>query len=487
MNLYQTLGDLTCVKFLGNGCFGEVFLYQQNKTNNIYAVKMIDKSRAKHSKNYKYLVSELQILKKLNHPNIAKLIKVIDNETQIHLLLVMEYCNGGSLLECLEKFKLKYNMPFTEEIVQYLTRQIVDALVYIHGNNIIHRDLKSENIMVHFDNKEDKENLNMMKARIKIIHFGLSKVLSSSNGFATSLVGTPIYEDPKILKAQLNLNNDLKNFQYSKEADIWSLGCICFEMIKGDKVFEASSYRSLINKIEKGNYKLPQSVSREFISFLYSMLQFEGQKRLTARQLDKSFLRKSIKEFHYLSVNHDLKQQKEFLELKSSINLYKEKMQKSYKKQISSNNIRPNQIINMPNLNQNKQNIINSAPNPNPNQPYNLQYNFYGKKMTPGDAANVSLTNTSSSYPSNFSNPNSMSLPNYQPSLAHSYGPNSNISQQQSRYQSMMNNNNFNLNNNSANSSYQQSNNNSSINTSFQRYNSQQLDKDKDDDLCIVF
>ena len=108
-------------------------------------------------------------------------------------------------------------------------------------------------------------------------------------------------------------------------------------MIKGDKIFEASSYHSLINKIEKGNYKLPQSVSREFISFLYSMLQFDGTKRLSAIELlKKSFLRKSIKEFHYLSVNHDLKQQKEFLELKSSINLYKEKMriQKSYKKQI---------------------------------------------------------------------------------------------------------------------------------------------------------
>jgi len=489
MNLYQTLGDLTCVKFLGSGSYGEVFLYQQNKTNNIYAVKMIDKSRAKNSKNYKYLVSELQILRKLNHPNIAKLIKVIDNETQIHLLIVMEYCNGGSLLECLEKFKLKYNMPFTEEIVQYLTKQIVEALVYIHGINIIHRDLKSENIMVHFDNNYDKENLNMMKARIKIIDFGFSKVLSSSNGFATSLVGTPIYEDPKILKAQLNLNNDLKNFQYSKEADIWSLGCICFEMIKGDKVFEASSYHSLINKIEKGNYKLPQTVSREFISFLYDMLKYDGTQRLPAiKLLDKSFLRKSIKEFHYLSVNHDLKQAKEFLELKSSIILYKEKMQiqKSYKKQISSGNVRPNPTFNISNPNKINPNIIHSAQNPN--QPYNLQYNIYGIKMTPGDETNVSLTNSSSSYPSNFSNPNSMSLPNYQPSLAHSYGPNSNISQQQSRYQSMMNNNNnLNLNNNSANSSYQQPNNISSINTSFQRYNSQQLDKDKDDDLCIVF
>ena len=77
-------------------------------------------------------------------------------------------------------------------------------------------------------------------------------------------------------------------------------------MAKGQKVFESFSKSKLIAKIQEGKYKLPQTISREFISFLYGMLQFEGQKRLTARQLlDKSFLRKSIKEFHYLSVNHD--------------------------------------------------------------------------------------------------------------------------------------------------------------------------------------
>ena len=79
--------------------------------------------------------------------------------------------------------------------------------------------------MVNFDNEIDKTNLNMMKATIKIIDFGLSKVLKSKEGFATSLVGSPIYEDPKILEVQLKLKN-IKNFQYSKEADIWSLGCI---------------------------------------------------------------------------------------------------------------------------------------------------------------------------------------------------------------------------------------------------------------------
>ena len=232
--MYQNIDDLTRVKFLGKGTFGEVYLYKQNNTNKLYAVKVIDKNRAKYSKYFKYLNSELQALSMLNHPNIVKLKKAIDSQSQIHLLIVMEYCNGGSLLICLENYINKYKTPFSEEIVQYLTRQIVEALAYIHDKNIIHRDLKLENIMVNFDNEIDKTNLNMMKAKIKIIDFGLSKVLKSKEGFATSLVGSPIYEDPKILEVQLKLKN-IKNFQYSKEADIWSLGCIVMKWLKDKK------------------------------------------------------------------------------------------------------------------------------------------------------------------------------------------------------------------------------------------------------------
>ena len=483
MNLYQRIGDLTCKKHLGKGEFGEVCLYKQDNTNNLFAVKIINKLKAKLSDNYKYLKAELEALRRLKHPNIAKLIKVIDNESQIHLLIIMEYCNGGSLSECLNKYIDKYKRPFTEEIVQYLTRQIVEALINIHENNIIHRDLKLENIMVHFENYNDKENLDMMKAKIKIIDFGLSKILSSPNEFATSHVGTPLYEDPRII--QNNFNNN-ENFQYSTEVDIWSLGCVCFEMIKGTKIFEVKTQVSLINKIKEGKYNLPQTVSREFISFLYGMLQFDGKLRLTARQLlDKSFLRKNIKDFHYLSVNHDLKEDKEFIELKSSIKIYKEKMnesvRKSYKRQISHEVKKPIQTIDMPN--QNNKNAINNLPRPYQSFNINNGYSYYGQRMTPEDDATNSSSNVN-----NFSYPHSMNLPNYHSPLLNSNIPNipsPNITQQQNIYRSMVNNNtNFNINSNINNS---QTSNNSSLNPPFQRYNSQQLDKIKYDDNCIVF
>ena len=445
--MYQNIDDLIYIKFLGSGSYGQVDLYKKINSDEFFAVKKINKLKAKNSNYFKYLPSELNALKKLNHDNIAKPTKI--KEDEFNILLVMEYCHGYSLFDCLKYYKEKYKKPFTEEIVQYLTKQIVETLIYIHDNNIIHRDLKLENIMVHFINDMDKINLNMMKAKIKIIDFGLSKVLSSSNKFATSVVGTYLYMDPKIIEKNLDINNDIKNFQYSKEADIWSLGCLCCEMLKGEKVF-TNNQAELLDKIKIGKYKLPQTVSREFISFLYGMLQYDGKLRLTARQLlDKSFLRKNIKEFHYLSVDHDLKQAEEFLALKSSIIAYNKKMNKSdlktYKKHISSEQINQNKGNNMTNNSNQDSTHFSSSFN------INNGYSYYGQSMFP---ENYSINSSQSN---NIPIPHSMNLPNHQ-----------NIDQ------NIINNNNHQLSTNV------------DMEPPLQRYNSEHIDKQKDG-LCIVF
>ena len=181
MNLFSTIDDLTFVKDLGLGSFGNVFLYKRINTNELFAVKIIDKMRVKGTKYFKYLDSEVKALSKFDDPHIIKFkkIKYPDSEYSNYILIIMEYCNGYSLSECLRDYKERYGKPFSEEIVQYLSRQIVQGLIRIHKENIIHRDLKLDNIMVHFDNEIDKINLNMMKGTIKIIDFGISKILLS--------------------------------------------------------------------------------------------------------------------------------------------------------------------------------------------------------------------------------------------------------------------------------------------------------------------
>ena len=107
MNLFPTIGNLTYSKELGQGSFGSVYLYIENNTNKPYAVKMIDMGRAINEKYLKYLDSELNALKGLKHDNIVKLKDYLKSTN--YLLLIMEFCNGYNLLECLEKYKDKNN------------------------------------------------------------------------------------------------------------------------------------------------------------------------------------------------------------------------------------------------------------------------------------------------------------------------------------------------------------------------------------------
>ena len=219
----EQIENLIRIKLLGEGAFGEVSLYKHKYTSELYAGKLINKLELKKGV-LKYLQSEIDILKKLNHPNVIKVKDVIDKKDK--LLIFMEYCNGESLSKCLYKYTdINNSEGFPEEIIRYLMKQIVDAVIYLHDKNIIHRDLKLDNIMVHFDNDNDKNKLNMMKAKIKIIDFGFAKELSP-NEIAISVVGTPFYMSPTLIKEACIPTKEENLIGYGKEADIWSLGCI---------------------------------------------------------------------------------------------------------------------------------------------------------------------------------------------------------------------------------------------------------------------
>ena len=293
--------DLTLIKSVGKGSFGEVFLTSKKGTDQMFAVKKVSKSLVLQEKVKKYFNNEIYILKNVNHPNIIKLYEI--KQTLNNFYLVFDLCNGGGLSNCLEKYMKLNKKPFPQDIAQSIIKQLVSGLQYLHHNKILHRDLKLDNVLLHFNTEEDKNNFNLLKAQVKIIDFGFARYLENDS-LAQSVLGSPINMDPQILAKMRKIENN-QSFGYDQKADIWSLGTICYEMLIGVPPFDATSYEELISKIQKGNYQIPKNLklSKEAISFINGMLQHNPQKRLSIDELaNHNFLVKNVKDFKELDL-----------------------------------------------------------------------------------------------------------------------------------------------------------------------------------------
>ena len=291
----KKIGDITLLKPLGKGTMGSVYLSQKDGKKDYLATKIIEREKADRPQVRKYFVNEIKILKSLNHNKIIRFYDL--KQTNSHYYIAMEYCNGGSLLSCLKKYKAKYKKPFSEKIVQYLMKQIVSGLKYIHRHGIIHRDIKLDNILVKFYSEEDIDNINMLKTHIKICDFGIS-IAPGENKMAFTAIGSPASMDPFILK-KLTERNDLANSEgYDQSCDIWSLGSSCYEMLIGKRVFNGRNIKDLAKKVEEGNYHLPTNLSKEVVSFINGMLQYDPKKRLNCEQLSRhQFLTRKVENF----------------------------------------------------------------------------------------------------------------------------------------------------------------------------------------------
>ena len=331
------IDDYTLLKCIGKGAFGEVYLTSKKGTNKLFATKKVSKEKVNAPQIKKNFVNEISILKVVQHKNIVKLETI--RQSLHNYYIITEYYNGGGLYDCLKKYRMIYGRAFSEEIVQHLARQIIDALKYLHMRKIIHRDLKLENLLINFESEEDKNNLNMIKAEVKIIDFGFSTYLDGG-GLRYSILGSPINMDPILLKKLLNQN--ISNLiGYDEKADIWSLGTVCYELNVGEMPFKAQNMIELITKVEKGIYHIPTKSSQEFASFLNCMLRYNSKSRLSAEELSRHpFITKNIIEFSQI----DLSKFADRIDEKGIIfDIRKNQDQQSYyQNQNYSNNVLPN-------------------------------------------------------------------------------------------------------------------------------------------------
>ena len=293
------IDNYNLLHLIGKGAFGEVYYTKEENSNIPYATKIINREMADSPKYFKYFANEIMCLQNLCHKNIIKLKEF--KKSKNHYYIIIEYCNGGTLKDNFEKYRSKYGKIFPEKIIQHFIRQIVEAVNYLHSQNIVHRDLKLENMLLNYNTKEAQNNLDILHSELKLIDFGTAAYkynASESTNMLKTVIGSPLNMDPIILKMYTGISKDI--LPYDEKIDIWSLGVISYYLFTGETPFQAYNAFKLLEQIEKGIIRIPINLSVEAISFLLKMFQYYPEKRISAAELLRHpFIQKYSGDFSY--------------------------------------------------------------------------------------------------------------------------------------------------------------------------------------------
>ena len=300
------------VQEIGKGASAKVYLAVDDRKDELVAVKAIPMESLKKDRGMINLQREVKNLNKLKHENIVR-IKGFEN-TKNNNYVIIEYCNGGNLFDYKKFYEKATKTTLNEFFIQKIIRQIADGLEFMHSKNVIHRDIKLENILINFNkypnyaikgNLPKKVKLEEVTLNdsftLKIADLGYSKDLDSSSSGST-ILGTPLTMSPDVVSNFMGQGDS----KYNTSADLWSLGAITYQLLTGKPPFVGKNYKEIFKLIMDGKYKLPSSlvVSVEIITFINGLLQFYPDKRLTWNQIkNHPFLTKSTESFTYIQLN----------------------------------------------------------------------------------------------------------------------------------------------------------------------------------------
>ncbi|KAF9916643.1 NUAK SNF1-like kinase 1 [Linnemannia zychae] len=238
--LKNTVGPYRLLHNIGQGSFSEVKLAIDTRTGDHVAIKVMSRAMVQSSDRLGISVRrESDLLKSIQHPNIVNFREVV--ETSLQMCIVLDYASGGELFE----YVADKRAIATEEDIQCIFAQIVDAVDYLHQLNIVHRDLKLENVLL------EPRPGNPLRPRVKLTDFGLAKVIDADSPLLTTRCGSEDYAAPEIILGQ----------PYDgREADIWSLGVVLYALLVGFLPFNmrsGMSRKSFLSMIAHAEFGFP--------------------------------------------------------------------------------------------------------------------------------------------------------------------------------------------------------------------------------------
>ena len=251
-------------KMLGSGSFGCVYEAKNTIFGNTVAMKVIKKDK-ENELDEQEIRNEIDILKKLSHPNIVKIYEFYISEN--HYYIITEYCKEGELFSYIKN-------KYTERQLAVLFYQVFSGLWYLHENKILHRDIKLENIMISGKEKDNSTGEELFW--VKIIDFGTAKIFEK-NKKEKDVVGSSYYIAPEVLKQN-----------YNEKCDTWSVGVILYMTLVGRAPFDGKDDEEIIKKINSVDYNKnePRLVkhSPEVRDLVSKLLEKDTEKRYSAKE-----------------------------------------------------------------------------------------------------------------------------------------------------------------------------------------------------------
>ena len=261
------ISDFECLKELGIGSFGKVYLVYHKVTKAKYALKTIDKLDEVNYEEKSYFAREIEIMYKLNHPNICKLYSHFEDNNYCYFLL--QYIPKGSAYDIIPKNGKKQK---NVKLVASVMKDLISAIYYLHNMNppIIHRDIKPENILL-------DEN-----SKAYLTDFGWSNYIRNNRSRST-ICGTPLYLPPEMVTES----------GHNEKADIWCIGVLLFELMTGKVPFDGNDYTTVKCNIMKLNISWPSDIDPEVKDLISKILKKNPNDRLSIEKiLSHSFFTK---------------------------------------------------------------------------------------------------------------------------------------------------------------------------------------------------